>query len=178
MLAVALALYPFLIYFSYEYFNVAAIVILCLFLVRAFATSIANIKDNPLVDVGKYGAFIGIALCVGYFIFEQQQLLLFYPVMVNVTLLFFFARSLIHKPAIITLFAERFSEEFPEEHIPYTEKVTLAWCVFFGLNAVASLVTVLFFDIQIWTLYNGFISYLLIALMFAIEFVTRKLVLR
>ena len=68
--------------------------------------------------------------------------------------------------------------ELDEQAIRYTRNVTVAWVVFFLLNAAISLWTALYGDLATWTLYNGFISYILIGLMFGGEFLLRQYVKR
>ncbi|WP_224732672.1 hypothetical protein [Francisella sp. SYW-9] len=62
--------------------------------------------------------------------------------------------------------------------IKYTWYVTFAWCIFFAINASISILTVIIGSIKIWTLYNGFISYILIGSMMLIEIIIRTIVRR
>jgi len=61
----------------------------------------------------------------------------------------------------------------PDEAIPYTRKVTIIWCGFFMLNGVLALLTTLYASDRIWALYNGLISYCLMGLLFAGEWLVR-----
>lgn len=45
---------------------------------------------------------------------------------------------------------------------------------FFGINAVIALITVFFAPMEIWVLYNGLISYLLMGILLIAEFILRK----
>ena len=56
----------------------------------------------------------------------------------------------------------------------YLRKVTIAWLTFFLINAAISALTAISGSLKLWTLYNGFISYLLIGVMFAAEFLIRQ----
>lgn len=58
----------------------------------------------------------------------------------------------------------------------YLRKVTIAWLMFFLINAVISAATAISGSLKLWTLYNGFISYLAIGMMFAAEFLIRQIV--
>ena len=62
----------------------------------------------------------------------------------------------------------------PTAAVSYTRKVTIAWCVFFLLNGAIALYTALWASLEAWTLYNGFIAYLLIGLMFGVEWLIRR----
>jgi uncharacterized membrane protein len=65
--------------------------------------------------------------------------------------------------------------DLPESGVLYTRKVTLVWCAFFIMNAATALYTC-FESIEIWTLYNGLISYLLAGSLFAGEWIVRQFV--
>jgi uncharacterized membrane protein len=51
--------------------------------------------------------------------------------------------------------------------------VTQVWCVFFALNGGVALVTALWTSAATWSLYNGFVAYLLMGLLFAGEYAIR-----
>lgn len=107
---------------------------------------------------------------------DQLTGVLFYPVWMNAALLLVFLASLWRKPAVITRLAMVMEGSLSEKAIAYTEKVTLVWAVFFLTNGAISLATAVHGDIELWTLYNGFISYVLIGLLFVIEWSVRRVV--
>lgn len=105
--------------------------------------------------------------------------MLLYPVFVSVSLFCVFCYSLFQDKSLITKLAIRMSKEpLPDYAIKYTWYATLAWCVFFAINASISTYTVILGSIQFWTLYNGFISYILIGLMMLSEIIIRIVVRR
>jgi uncharacterized membrane protein len=53
----------------------------------------------------------------------------------------------------------------------------MVWCGFFVFNGSMALSTVLFGDLAIWAFYNGFVSYALMALLFAGEYLLRHRIL-
>lgn len=111
-------------------------------------------------------------------IFFEADWALFYPVVVNLSLLILFAYSLSDKP-IIQKFAEIMQKgPLPPEGIAYTRKVTILWIAFFTANGSIACATVFLRDLEVWALYNGFISYLAIGLLFIGELFYRKAVLR
>ncbi|MGO2055828.1 MAG: hypothetical protein ACTH2G_08900 [Halomonadaceae bacterium] len=63
--------------------------------------------------------------------------------------------------------------ELPAAGIRYTRNVTWAWCGFFILNGAIASWTALYASLATWTLYNGAISYGLIAVMFTGEWLIR-----
>ena len=75
---------------------------------------------------------------------------------------------------------------FEEKVCKYCKKVTIVWCVFFIINGSISVITA-FSDkifanvdeelsVKIWSIYNGGISYILMGLVFIIEFIIRHFV--
>jgi uncharacterized membrane protein len=99
---------------------------------------------------------------------------LFYPVLVNSILGATFAFSLIKGPSVVWRIASARRSSPPPEAKRYCDRVTLMWTVFFCLNGLAALWTVLHGDLALWTLYNGAISYGIIGLLFGGEYLVRQ----
>jgi uncharacterized membrane protein len=98
-----------------------------------------------------------------------------YPLAVNAGLLIAFGLSL--RPGAIPV-VERLARlqepELPPHAVAYTRTVTKAWCAFFVLNASLSLATALWASEAVWALYNGALSYGLMGLLFAAEWLVRR----
>lgn len=107
---------------------------------------------------------------------DQLTGVLFYPVWMNAALLLVFVGSLWRKPSVITRLATLMEGSLSEKAVAYTEKVTMVWAVFFLMNGAIALATAVHGDIELWTLYNGFISYVLIGLLFVVEWSVRRVV--
>lgn len=101
-----------------------------------------------------------------------------YPVLVNGALLAIFAASLWYPPPVAERIARLGYPDLPTEIVAYTRKVTRAWCVFFGANALTALWTAVWGSDDVWFYYNGIIAYLLAGLMFAGEWFLRRRLLR
>ncbi|GAA5017313.1 septation protein IspZ [Acinetobacter puyangensis] len=114
-------------------------------------------------------------LCGGLSLLLQNDYgLKFYPVLMNLGTCIIFAYTLYSPPSMIERFARLHQPDLPESGVQWTRKVTQVWCVFLLLNAIIALMTVLFFSTQIWAIYNGFISYLLMGALLLAEFILRK----
>ena len=109
---------------------------------------------------------------------NSEPLLLLYPALANLAMLILFGMSLLRPPSMIERFARLAQPDLPDEAIAYTRKVTMIWCAFFILNGGIALFTALFATRATWALYNGFITYLLMGLLFAGEWSYRRFVLR
>lgn len=121
------------------------------------------------------------------FIFNEKIFLKLYSVVISATMLFVFGSSLVFEPNIIFRFAclgdkTVKGSSFEDQVKAYCKKVTIVWCVFFVLNGSTSAFTALHdfgseeLNDKIWSVYNGGISYVLMGLLFAVEFVVRKIV--
>jgi uncharacterized membrane protein len=93
-----------------------------------------------------------------------------YPVLVNAAMLTVFTYSLFVPPSMVERFARRREPDLPPQSVTYTRRVTQVWCVFFALNGGIALVTALWASAATWSLYNGFVAYLLMGLLFAGEY--------
>ncbi len=121
------------------------------------------------------------------FVFNKKIFLKLYSVVISATMLFVFGSSLFFKPNIIFRFAclgdkSIKGSSFESQVNDYCRKVTVVWCVFFILNGSISAFTALHdfgndvLNDKIWSVYNGGISYILMGLLFAVEFIVRKMV--
>ena len=75
---------------------------------------------------------------------------------------------------MIERFARLAEPNLPESGVIWTRKITLVWCIFFVINALIALYTVLFAPMKIWVIYNGFVSYVLMGILLLGEFILRK----
>jgi len=101
-----------------------------------------------------------------------------YPILVSLVFAAAFAHSLWWPPTIIEQIARFRQPELPLEVNSYLRKVTIAWLMFFIINAAISAATAASGSLRLWTLYNGLISYMAMGVMFATEFVVRQFVHR
>lgn len=97
-----------------------------------------------------------------------------YPVAINAMMLSVFSTSLWRGRPIIERLARLREPELSPAGVRYTRRVTRAWCGFFLVNGGIAAWTALYADLAMWSLYNGAISYGLIALMFIGEWLCRR----
>ncbi|OCG46920.1 hypothetical protein A9G35_04505 [Gilliamella sp. Choc5-1] len=168
-----LVCYPFIIYlsFKYQYINLAVWVLMIFFVLRFI--SLPNLFSS-MRWLAKTLAIMGILLAVSSWLFAKYQLLLYYPVMVNMIFLLLFSYSLSQPQTIIEKFARMQHSDLPIKAVQYTRKVTICWCLFFVINGSIALTTCLINDMYWWTIYNGLISYLLMAILMGVEWLIRQ----
>ena len=105
----------------------------------------------------------------------------FYPVVISAIFLCAFGYTLFARPTMIFRFATMMDKtirgSLAEKRVEaYCTKVTVVWCVFFVLNGSVALITVFSKSDILWSIYNGGISYMLMGMLFAGEFIVRKVV--
>lgn len=127
---------------------------------------IAEKKDSKVLSF-----FIALFFLLGI-LFKGSDFAYFYPVMVNGFFLFTFLWSLKTTP-IITRFALLHEPNLSDFGKKYTKNLTILWSIFFVINGMVAYALIFFDDKSYWAYYNGFISYILIGFIFAIEFLIR-----
>lgn len=96
-----------------------------------------------------------------------------YPIVISLTFAVVFAYSLLWPPTIIEEIVRLRRPDLPSHVTGYLRNVTIVWFAFFTINASISAVTAFSGSIKLWTLYNGFIAYLIMGALLAGEFLLR-----
>ena len=85
-----------------------------------------------------------------------------------------FGLSLKIGPPMVERLARLREPHLPPKAIVYTRQVTVVWCVFFLCNGLLAAALTLWAPLSWWMLYTGLISYGLMGLLFAIEWLIRQ----
>jgi uncharacterized membrane protein/acyl-CoA synthetase (AMP-forming)/AMP-acid ligase II len=104
-------------------------------------------------------------LAVVVLITDSRFAAMAYPVVINTGLLAYFWSTLRTGPSAIERLARLEEPDLPPEGVAYTRTLTKIWCGFFLLNGLTAAATAAWADPSIWAWYNGFIAYLLIAVL-------------
>lgn len=120
-----------------------------------------------------------VAVGLACFLTDKMLFLRLYPLAMNIAMLAVFSMSLVFPPSVIfrlACLADRsIKGSLAERRIEsYCRKVCVAWCVFFVLNGGTAAYTAFFCGDRVWSVYNGGIAYVLMGLLFAIEYIIRK----
>ena len=107
-------------------------------------------------------------------VFNQAMPLKLYPALVNLVMLMVFGLSLRFPPTVVERLARLQQPDLPAAGVRYTRRVTQVWCAFFILNGSLATVTAVWASDQVWVLYNGFLAYVMIAVLFAGEWLVRQ----
>jgi uncharacterized membrane protein len=126
------------------------------------------------------GLGLSLLLVALVFITDNAAFAKIYPVVVSLVLLSLFGFSLAKGPTMIFRLAclqdksLREAGSARDKAEPYCRKVTLVWCCFFVANASGALYTALWASPLAWTVYNGFVSYILIGALLLGEMLVRR----
>ena len=134
------------------------------------------------VAISSLCLLLPVLIAVVLFSFGENSIggaLKLYPVLINSLMLLLFGASLFNPPTVVFKIALLSDGSIRNsEHAPaienYCRSVTKAWCVFFAANASISLITFLYASNKIWMLYNSFIAYIVMGIIFAVEWLIRK----
>lgn len=170
--------YPFAVYFGLQQFEprVLALYLGLLLLLRLLAS------NGKVAMFGRQTAWITGVACLAIVIVavigNSVAALKLYPVLISFSLLAVFLMSLFYPPTVIERIARIKEPDLPPKGVIYTRNVTRVWCGFFMLNGLIALATSLSGNVDLWVLYNGFISYLLMGILFGSEFLYRTLIVK
>ena len=177
--AAVIITYPIIVYFGLGYFEARSIAfalvvaaLVRLFLIRRLDGLAARMPQSNLVIAALL--LVGISAMAS----NSPVLLQYYPVCMNALMLTMFLTSLFRPPSIIEQIARIKTPDLPEAGVSYTRKVTMVWCGFFAVNGTIALYTILDTTMAFWAVYNSLISYSLMGLLFAGEYLVRRNVQR
>lgn len=164
--------YPILIYTGLQHFPPWTMGV---GLVGVIAARLAmSPRRTPFVIAGWLSAVALVAMLIAL----PTDGIRLYPVIVSLSLAAVFIASLISPPSAIERIARIGEPDLPPAGVIYTRHVTIVWVGFFLLNAAIATWTALFASLETWTLYNGFISYIAMGVLFGAEFLVRQRMLR
>ncbi|WGL15280.1 hypothetical protein PVT68_10915 [Microbulbifer bruguierae] len=180
ILVLVVTAYPLAVYFGIQYLSLGALLALLLAVAGLRLLLISSEKHSVGGRIGA-GALAAIlaAVAATSWLRGDSQGLLWYPVFCNLLMLGIFVHSLLFQSqTVIERLARLREPNLPPSGIAYTRRVTQVWCGFFIANGAIAAGTAVNGDLSLWTLYNGLISYLLMGLLLAGEWLLRSRVRR
>jgi uncharacterized membrane protein len=171
LLTLAVIAYPVAVYFLVDLVGPVALGLVLILLLLPRIVIVAGRRALWLVC----GAVICAVFAVFLTVADSELVLKLYPTFVNLGLLGAFGYTLIHPPSMIERLTLKFGMRMTRRGVGYTRGVTMLWCAFFVLNGGVATFITFTASIEAWTLYNGFLAYVLIATLFVIEFGFRQI---
>lgn len=168
--SLGLLLYPLLVY-NFASANRSLLLVATLaviFVLRLFVAGQLSNRNRV------FALLLLVGFCALALADEQLRVLRLYPVLMSLGGAGFCLYTLANPPSAIERFARRFGMDIPDEAVAYLRGVTILWLCFFCLNALVAAYTAIGSSVEVWALYNGLISYLIIGVMLLGEWLYRQ----
>ncbi|WP_041863163.1 COG4648 family protein [Bordetella petrii] len=169
LLALLSAAYPFAVHASLGRWPTGWL----LGLVGAVWLARALLRPADSQPGGRWLPALALAGCIALALINTESALRAYPVMMNALLLLAFGVSLVRGRPVIERLARLRQPCLPPEGVRYTRRVTQVWCGFFLVNGLIAAALGVWGSWRAWTWYNGAISYALIGMLLAGEWLVR-----
>jgi uncharacterized membrane protein len=176
--ALVVLLYPVAVYFGLSHFSARGVGFLILALMAPSLVKLVVRRRKQLM------ATIGLPIAVAVLMLlaivsNDARYVLAYPALVNLVLLLQFALTLRRGGASqVERFARLQVDYLSPEEMRYCRTVTAAWCAFFVLNGSACALFAALAPRSWWALYTGLVSYVILGVLFSVEFTLRKYLFR
>lgn len=170
--------YPLAVYLGLTHFGPRQLgVLLLLLLAPGLASKARAASREDLWAVLRVPLTLFAAVGAGALL-DEPRVFLALPVLANVLLLAHFANSLRGPVSLVERMARIQEPELPPGGPEYCRKVTKVWCAFFVANGAVAAGLAIWAPLPWWALYTGLLAYLLMGLLFTVEFVVRKVTFR
>lgn len=173
ILVIAGLCYPFLVMFGLAHVSTRWIgVTLAVFVAARWSVwrRASHTRGRGLL-IGGFAA-VG-SLCLAAALLDEARYLEILPTAISWTLAATFGASLASRTSLVETFARLHVEDLSADELAYCRRVTWVWTVFLALNGAVIAWLALRASREMWALYSGFIGYLLMGALFAVEFVYR-----
>ncbi len=162
--------YPFVVWLNIDTINPRwfGVALLCIAIIRVvFMGSMRRVSDWLLTA-------IVVLFCAAIILLDSTILLKCYPVMMSASMGLLFLASLNDKQSLIERFASVGGKQLPSEASGYLRRLSLTWGTLLLLNALVAAWTAWYGSLAMWTLYNGLLFYVFIAVFIIAELVYRQ----
>lgn len=169
LIALLFIAYPFIVYFGLNYFPPS---FFGLVLVGLLAIRFGVIKSDErklMLPVLLVFAIYAIVTAV----LDSTRMVLYYPALVSFVMGFVFAYSLRDEEPLLLRLVNARGMITSQYTAGYLFWLTGMWAIFFVLNGLVSIWTSSI-SLRVWTLYNGLISYFIVAILIAGEWLYRR----
>ena len=166
--------YPFAVYFGLARWGLqtAGRLLIALAVAGAVLRLLSSKKTawGPILR----GPAMVVALVLSSLWLNDPRLMLALPTAINAVLLVSFGRSLRGPTSMIERFALMVEPKLNSAQMAHCRSFTVAWMAFFAANGSLAGALAIWAPFQWWVVYTGAISYGLMGVMFAVEYLLRK----
>ena len=181
LVAGTLLLYPFIIYFGADYVPAGALLagVLSIMALRIWLMALTRGQRPTRLLWAGVAALLLIAVMILVGLDRPGiRYVRLYPVIVDAMIFLLFFGSLFTRQPLVERIARAMEGDLPPHGVVYTRRVTCVWSVALLLNTAVSFYTTWWTSLAVWAFYNGFLSYLLIGILFGAEYLVRSHVRR
>ncbi len=165
--------YPLVVYLGLTRFSARTVALgLLAVLAARFVIGLGAARAEALRPLVVQALPVALVIALSGFA-NDARLLLALPVLVNLALLFVFGRSLTTGQPIVEQIARLQDPDLTPDEVRYCRSVTAVWCGFFVANA-ACIAVLTTGPVARWALYTGVVSYVLMGVLFAGEYIVRR----
>jgi len=165
--------YPPLVYFGMTVVSPTVLVLVGLALI---GVRLLGLRRNPDNKIWLIALFIAAIVLVVMLFLDARLAAQAYPVVVSLSVSTVFGLSLLFPPTVVERIARLTEPNLPPSGVVYTRRVTIVWASVLLANAGISAATSMWGTLAEWTLWNGFLSYLLMGTLFIGEIFVRRMV--
>lgn len=172
--ALLIVAYPLATFFALGRFSPRAVGLglLALVVARALLLAPATARAQGRALAGPALALAAVAVLTA--LVNHPLFLLAAPALASLGLLLAFGRTLAGGPPLVETLARATNPDLTAEEARYCRSVTLAWCGVFAANAAAVLALAAFAPRTYWAAYSGLGAYLVIGIVYGVEYVVRR----
>lgn len=162
--------YPPFVYFGTVHLSprIVSLIVIVGLILRLFSSS-----TNSLSKIVFPATAVGISLCTVSALLDNELYMQYLPVIYSLLFFLVFGSTLLRPPSMIEVFARTVAPSLSPKEVSYCRKVTFIWVIFFVINGLITVVTIYLDAFKLWAYYNGFVSYVLMFLIFTTEFLYR-----
>lgn len=164
LITLSFIIYPFVFFIGLSYFELRTMLLVLIvpLLLRFITLKKFTFKSKSILLFGLM--FLGIV-----FLKNNPRYFMLTPVLINLGLLAVFGSSLFTSQCLIEKFARLQTNDLTAEELLYCRQINIIWCMFFLMNiGIAGYLTWIN-NLVFWTVYNGFIGYILLGALVVIE---------
>lgn len=165
--------YPLVVYFGRHWFSTRGVAWLMICLSGPL-TLVGQKQPEVPVSGAALLPLVATLLAGCSLYFELEGLLFWLPVVTNLLLLISFASTLCWDMPMIERFARLIDGELSFPQMQWCRRWTVIWCLFFAGNATVTALLAMLASPFLWTLHTSVLSYLLMACLFATEWMLRR----
>jgi uncharacterized membrane protein/peptidoglycan/xylan/chitin deacetylase (PgdA/CDA1 family) len=165
--------YPALAYFGLAHLGARSAALLLIVAVAASQLPRAIARPRAVRGLAWLGVAVGALLGLAALL-DDPRFILAYPALVSFVLLGQFGWTMRSPPPMVERLARLQVDDLDAAEVGYCRSVTLVWCGFFVLNGLTAAALAVLGSREWWALYTGLVAYLLMGMLFAVEYLVRK----